>query len=73
MHLYVGVGYVSWQNPTLFFLAGRKKNEAVLLGDLALVAVVITSNCRVITAPQAACLNVFWLNANDWLRICPCG
>lgn len=45
--------------PYTFLSSREEKNEAVLLGDLALVAVVITSNCRVITAPQAACLNVF--------------
>ena len=47
--------------------------EAVLRWDLSPVAVVIASNCWVITAPQAAWLNVFWLNTNDWLCICPRG
>lgn len=34
--------------------------------------VVTLSKCRAITAPQAAWHNVFWLNTNDWLCICPC-
>lgn len=48
----------------------EEEDEAILHWDLSLV--VITSNCWVITAPQAARLNVFWLYTNDWLCICPC-
>ena len=69
------VTYLSSPEPKHYTFPSCREveNEAVLRWDVSLVAVVITSNCWVITAPQAAWLNVFWLNTNDWLCICPCG
>lgn len=57
-------------NTTILLYCKEEKDQVILNWDLSRVA--ITSNCWVITAPQAARLNVFWLNTNDWLCICPC-
>lgn len=76
VHLHVSVMYrlvLPYTQRRAFPSCREEGNEAVLRWDLSLVAVVIASNCWVITAPQAAWLNVFWLNTNDWLGICPCG